>query len=465
MKKRIWTVSLLGGAALAIVPWLLPTGDTGLKADTFLQGGQLWLAGGVIFVAGLLTSLTPCVYPLIPITVGVFGARKAESRLKAFALTAAYVNGMGLVFAVLGVGAALSGKAFGGLLGDWRVALFIAAFLLLLAASMFGAFELAVPSGLAQRLNRVGGAGFLGAFLMGSVSGLLAAPCTGPALAGVLTFVSSTRQVVLGGTLLYVYALGIGVPFLLIGAFALRLPKAGVWMEWVKSGFGIALVALALGYLRDAGVGPSVARLAAQLGALPGAAVATALAVVGVLIGAVHLSFKEGARDAALKGVGVALVVFALMLRLGALSAPPTGALWVSLGWAQAPETKAEFAWDVKLKGGQALSLFDTALQTARASGKPVMIDFFAEWCAACKELDRHTYPAREVMREAGRFTSIKVDATQEGEMIDVLYDRFGIQGLPTVAFVSSEGTVLVDPRVTGFLGPEKFLAELKKVK
>ena len=252
-RNRVIGLAFLSAIALAIIPSILPTGpSTGLDASGFLAKGQLFVAAGVIFLGGLLTSLTPCVYPLIPITVGVFGARQADSKARAFILTAAYVVGMGLVFATLGVAAALSGKAFGSVLGNNWVIVGLAGFLVVLASSMFGAFDLALPPGLAVKLNNVGGGGFIGALLMGSVAGFLAAPCTGPVLTGVLAWVSRTQDPFLGGLLLFIYALGIGVPFFLIGVFTVRLPKGGVWMEWVKSVFGIALLALAASYLRDA---------------------------------------------------------------------------------------------------------------------------------------------------------------------------------------------------------------------
>jgi thioredoxin:protein disulfide reductase len=445
------------GAALAVgfLPLVLPTGPTStLDAASYLGTGRFFAGALVVFLGGLLTALTPCVYPLIPITVSVFGARGATSRARAVVLTAAYVAGMGLVFSALGVAAARTGAAFGAVLGKPVVVLLLAAVLLLLAASMFGAFELALPSGLVQRLSSVGGAGLAGALLMGSVAGFLAAPCTGPVLTGLLAFVAKSQDTVLGAGLLFIYAMGIGVPFFLIGAFAVQLPKGGVWMEWVKSLLGVMLVALAATYIKDAFplLREAVQTAATAFGRVPGAATAAALAAVGVLLGAIHRSFGAGPLQALLKGGGVALLCLAVLLRVGTLDAP-RGSDTV-LRW--------ELTW-----AGEASqpSPVDRALAAARASGKPVMIDFFAEWCAACKELDRATYVAPQVVAEAQRFVRIKVDGTNGQDSLDALYQRFAIEGLPTVAFVSSRGEILAHPRVLGFLGPEEFLEEMRRVR
>jgi thiol:disulfide interchange protein DsbD len=178
---------------------------------------------------------------------------------------------------------------------------------------------------------------------------------------------------------------------------------------------------------------------------------AAGLAAAGVLLGAIHRHFGSGARDALLKGAGVALVAGAVLLRLSALNAgvESTGLVWTLryAGEGTQPEP------------------VDAALARARAEHKPVMIDFFAEWCAACKELDRETYVAPGVVAEAERFVRIKVDGTNAVDPVDALYQRFGVNGLPTVAFVSSDGKVLDDPRVTGFLGPEKFTETLRQVR
>jgi len=458
--QRIQVVGLafLAAIGLAVVPSVLPAGPTSsLDASALLESGQMWVAAGTIFLGGLLTALTPCVYPLIPITVGVFGARQADSKGRAFVLTTAYVVGMGVVFSALGVFAALSGKAFGSMLGNSGVVVGLAVFLVVLATSMFGAFDLALPTGLATKLNNVGGGGIIGALLMGSVAGFLAAPCTGPVLTGVLAWVSRTQDPVVGGALLFTYALGIGVPFFLIGVFTVRLPKGGVWMEWVKSVFGIALLALAAAYLRDAfsGFGGLVTSAAGSLGRTGSIALAATLAFAGVLLGAVHLSFKEG-RQWVGKGLGVAALLVAFLVRM-ASPAIATG---------EGGQGASQLAWTLTYDAHKANSAepFEAALAQAKHDCKPVMIDFFADWCAACKELDQHTYVAKEVVAESQRFVTIKVDGTEDHDVLEGLYERFGIQGLPTVAFVDPTGKVLDSPRVTGFLPPEKFVKEMQKV-
>jgi len=454
--KKILPLALLVGLAVALLPSVFPTGPGSvLSSSAFLSSGRLAVGALVVFAGGLLTALTPCVYPLIPITVGVFGARKAERRSKAVLLTMAYVVGMGLVFSALGVVAAKTGQAFGSILGDRRFVVGLAIFLLVLAASMFGAFELSLPSGLAQKLNTVGGGGVAGAFLMGSVSGFLAAPCTGPVLTGLLAFVAESQNSGLGAMLLFIYALGIGVPFVLIGVFTLRLPRGGAWMEWVKSILGIALVALAATYLKDAfpSTRGGLSHLGEQVGRNPATWIAAALAVAGVLIGGIHRSFKQGALDFALKSAGVLLVVGAFLLRSTALNT--------------ASSSSPGLQWHVQFPGTAASSttVFDAALARARQSSQPVMIDFGAEWCAACKELERDTYVDSRVVSEAnGRFLNIKVDGTNEVDSVEALYKRFGVQALPTVAFVSSRGEILTQPRVTGFLGPENRSPGVEKV-
>jgi thiol:disulfide interchange protein DsbD len=433
--------ALLTGLGVQFLPDLLGAGlggGLGLETGDLASGTAL---GGLAFayLGGVLTSLTPCVYPLIPITISIFGARQAENRWKGFLLVSAYVLGIAAMFSGMGLAAATSGAAFGTILSNRWVLVGLALFFVAMAASMFGAFELALPQGLAQRLNRVGGTGYGGAFAMGLVAGIVAAPCTGPVLASLLTFVATSGQPAFGVTLLFTYALGIGLPFFLIGVFSVSLPKSGPWMEGVKSIFGIALLVLALSYLKDA-LPSSMKEGFSALA--PFVVLGSGLAALGVLLGAVHRSFHDGLEARVWKGLGVALVVGGIFVRVAA----PHAAIAAGAG----PK------WITSHEEGLAL---------ARAEGKPVMIDFFADWCAACKELDKFTYVDPAVLAETDRFVNIKIDGTVEDDRIQALYKTYGVQGLPTVVFLDSSGKQLSEPRVTGFVAAPQFLELLKKVK
>src|SRR5512139_5555 len=214
---------------VAYIPDLLGSGLTGASTDrglgALLAEGSL-LAFGVAFAGGIATSLTPCVYPLIPITVSIFGARKAGSRREAMTLSGLYVLGIAAMYSALGVGAALTGRAFGSVMQNpWVIGL-VALVLAAMAASMFGAFELRLPSSWQARLNTVGGAGRAGAFAMGLVSGIVAAPCTGPVLTAALAFVAAKGSVAFGLGIMFAYALGLGLLFFVIGTFSISLPKS-----------------------------------------------------------------------------------------------------------------------------------------------------------------------------------------------------------------------------------------------
>src|SRR5437588_443234 len=319
-----WVPRLVLALAIGVALPFLPTFLTQSVGASMGGAGGLGLSAGVsagtfaaLFLGGILTSLTPCVYPLIPITVSIFGARQAEHRGRSIALSATYVAGIAAMFSALGLFAALSGKAFGAFLSSPAVIAVLAVFLVALAASMFGAFEIALPSALQQKLSGVKSAGFAGAFGMGLVAGIIAAPCTGPVLAGVLAFVATQRSAVLGFWMLFTYAIGMGVLFFVLGATSLRLPRSGPWMETVKSVLGVALVAaavaLVLPYL------PRPSQLPLSLPAI--AVVAGALAFAGVLAGALSLSFHGEGRERAVKAFALVLLLGAIALRFGWLGA------------------------------------------------------------------------------------------------------------------------------------------------
>ena len=441
-------LALAVGLALPFLPGLLTHGVTGADLS-----GHLGLSGGVsagtfaiLFAAGVLTSLTPCVYPLIPITVSVFGARQAEKRARSVALSATYVGGIAAMYSALGLFAALSGKAFGSALSSPAVIAILAVFLFALAASMFGAFDIAVPHALQQKLANVKGAGFGGAFAMGLVAGIVAAPCTGPVLAGVLAFVATQRSAVLGFWMLFTYAIGMGLLFFILGATSLRLPRSGAWMETVKSVLGVALiaaaVALLLPFIPRAHELPVSAR---NVGIMAGA-----LAFVGVLAGALSLSFHGETRERILKASALVMLVLGIGLEFGWMGAPRAA-------------KPADIPW---------LHDESAAVRESRATGKPLLIDFGAEWCAACKELDLHTWTDPVVANEvAQKFVPLKIDATDESEQNDALLKKYGVPGLPTVLMVACKDpqpTCAVPQdgpgRVTGFLPPPEMLEHLRRV-
>jgi len=435
-------LALAAFAAVLWLPDLMGSGPTGPKGDLALGdllGSGSWLAFVVAFAGGVLTSLTPCVYPLIPITVSIFGARKAGSRGEAALLSGLYVFGIAVTYSALGVGAALTGQAFGSVMQNGWVMGGVALVLVVLAVSMFGAFDLALPSSLQERLQKVGGAGRAGAFAMGLVAGVIAAPCTGPVLAAALTFIAASGSVALGVGIMFPYALGMGLLFFLIGAFSISLPKSGAWMEMVKSVFGAALLAMAGIYLKDLLPG-----LRPIFSALPAAAVVAGLvAGAGVMFGALHHSFHGGPAERALKAFGLTLLVGGVIYGAGAAGAR------------ERLRAAAGFAW---------LHAEPEAVALARAEGRPVIVDFWAEWCTACKELDKVAWADPRVREAAARFVRVKVDGTEDRPEIQAIQERYQVQGMPTVVFIDSAGLQVSD-RIIGAVDADEMLQRLRAVK
>jgi thiol:disulfide interchange protein DsbD len=349
-------------------------------------------------------------------------------------LSAAFVAGIVAMFVPLGVAAGLTGSLAGAALQSPIVVTLISGIFLVMAAAMFGAFELDIPSSLKNRLALIGGSGYAGAFFLGLACGPIAAPCTGPFLTGILAWIAKTQSAGLGAAAMAAFATGLGVPFFLVGTFAVQLPKSGRWMMHVKSVLGLILVVLALYFLNNAfGFLSKVAIPSTRFLAVSGA-----VALFGLALGAVHKTFDGSLPDRIRKGTGVFLTSAAGALFVVAATTPASTLTWVHIP----PQ-------DAKAK--------------AVAGAKPLIIDFGAAWCGACKELDKITFAAGSVQREAGRFLAVKVDATDDEDPgVEAAMSEFGVKGLPTVVVYDSRGKEAL--RYTDFVDPEHFLAAIQKV-
>ncbi|MDI1429326.1 protein-disulfide reductase DsbD family protein [Polyangium sorediatum] len=417
---------------------------TRLREDYGLVGGAVGA-----FAGGLLTCLTPCVYPMIAITVSVFGAKQASSRKQAVLLSLSFVMGIAVLFTTLLVGAALTGNLFGAALQKWWVNVGIAIVMGAMAASMFGAFELTLPEGLMQRLSSVGGVGYGGAFVLGLVSSLIAAPCTGPVLTGVILWIGKTQSVLLGALVGFCYALGLGLPFFLVGAFAVGLPKGGKWMVAVKSFFGTVLLVCALYFLRYAI--PAMTKVARHDTMFM---VAGAGAILfGILLGAVHLDWSDG-------GLGVKI-----RKALGITAATAGGfILWISI---ELPPEMPHVVATAEAAAGKQLLTWEhsekEAMERAQREKRPLMVDFTADWCGACKEFTKHTFSDPRVMEKAGNFVAVKVDATNdEDPAVEQVKGKYKVVGLPTVVIYDSTGKER--QRFTEFVPADKFLKALEGI-
>lgn len=386
-------------------------------ARTFASSG-LPLTLGLLFLGGLALNLTPCVFPLIPITLGFFAMQSDGRRSRRLALSGMYVLGIVITYSALGVLAALGGKMFGAWLQLPAVLIGFALLMLVLASSMFGAFEIQPPRWIA---NRSGGqAGLAGALTMGLAIGIVAAPCVGPVVISLIGLVAHVGDPVIGGVMFAALAFGLGFPYLVM---LNALPRPGEWMVTVKKAMGFVLVAMAFYFLRPL-IGDEAMRYGIAASLLVGAAFLLA-------------SRAKGARALRL-AVGVLLLVSGVAFALPQKELP--GVKWQKYDAQQ--------------------------IAAAQTAGKPVVIDFYADWCLPCKELDQKTFTDDKVIAELDRFVRVKADLTMANDAKNVaLAKRYGIAGMPTIVFIDSNGTEAGATRLVGFEPPDKFLQRAKQVK
>lgn len=382
----------------------------------------------LVFLAGLALNLTPCVYPLIPVTVGFFMAQRTASRARTWLLAALYVVGMSVTYSALGVVAALTGELFGAALQSPWVVGIIAVVLLALAASMFGAWELRVPAWVGALSGGRSGAG--GALVMGLVVGFVAAPCIGPFVLGLLTYVGQQGSVTLGFLLFFTLAMGLGLPYLFLAVFtgALdRIPNSGAWMLGVRQVFGVLLVALAAHFVAPLLPAPRGEQLVAATLVLGGA----------YLLLVARPGHQHPWIDRVLRAASAGVLVAGVVMH----PAPSAG-------------VKSKLTWQP----------YDAQrVEEAITAGTPVVLDFFATWCAPCKELDTRTFSHPEVAARLANFARFKVDLTSSDPAAEAIRRRFSVAGVPTIAFFVA-GREVTEARLTGFEPPERFLRRLDRL-
>ncbi|HNA83265.1 MAG TPA: protein-disulfide reductase DsbD [Thiobacillaceae bacterium] len=425
------------------------------RVTAILQGGSYWMVVASFFGFGLLLSLTPCVFPMIPILSGIIvGQGQHITKRKGFLLSLAYVLGMAMTYALAGVAAGLSGTLISNALQNpWALG-FGAAIFVALAMSMFGFFELQMPSFLQSRFteasNRIQGGRFASVFVMGAISALIVGPCVAAPLAGALLYISQTGDVVLGGVSLFSLALGMGVPLLLVGLSAgALLPRAGAWMDAVKRFFGVALLAVAIWL-----VSPLLSEVAQMF-----------MWAALLIISAMYLHALEplavNARGFTRfwKGVGLIALVAGVALLLGALGGSRDLLQPLSVykgGVANAAEEGAH----MKFQRVKSVAELDAAVKGA--AGRPVMLDFYADWCVSCKEMERFTFADAKVQARLKDALLLQADVTANGADDKALLARFKLFGPPGIIFFDKAGNE-VAYRVIGYEPPEKFLASLDK--
>jgi thioredoxin:protein disulfide reductase len=382
-----------------------------------------------IFLVGLALNLTPCVYPMLSVTVSLFGGQSETNALRVFLKAVTYVLGIATMYTVLGVSAAMSGTLFGSWLQSPWVLGGIGALLLGLALSSFGLYQIQMPYWLTSKLGGTTGTGMISLYVSGLVVGVFAAPCIGPPVIALLTLVSTKADPVFGFWVFFTLSLGLGFPYLILGTFSgmlKKIPRSGAWLVWVERIFGVILSGAGLFYLALA----FVPKLSAFV-------VPAALILGGIYLGFIEPSGTEKKGLQRVKwGFGVLALAFGIV-SANSLREP-------GMSWDQFSEAK---------------------IVSAKSMNKPVVMDFYADWCIPCLELERKTFTDAEVIAITEGFVRLKVDLTHfDSPESEALRKRFNIAGVPTIVFVDRNGQEISSSRVIGYLPPKEFIEKVKPV-
>ncbi|MET6756821.1 protein-disulfide reductase DsbD [Pseudoalteromonas sp. NCIMB_1079] len=398
----------------------------------------------IFFVVGVGLAFTPCVFPMFPILSSLIAGQQNLSTKKAFALSFVYIQGMAVTYAALGlVVAALGGQVQGYLQHPFVLVSFSLLFVLL-AMSMFGWYEIKLPSSMMSKLTQVSnnqkGGNYVGVFLMGVLSGLIASPCTTAPLSAALLFVAQSGDYLVGGLTLYVLSLGMGLPLLLLGTSGGKLlPKAGGWMEQVKTLFGFVMLVVPLILLER----------------LVSADIILLMAGVLALTTALYLHHWQSSQTQS--KLKTALWFAATLLVMTGFT------LTKNYFWpVQAVQVSSQ---SNEFKKVADLAELKEAVAQASNEGRMVMVDLYADWCVACKEFEHYTFPDAKVQSEFSHYQLIQVDLTNSDNKTIELMEEYTVFGLPSILFFNTQGKELTTQRVTGFLNAEDFAKHLATVR
>ncbi|HUY26373.1 MAG TPA: cytochrome c biogenesis protein CcdA [Candidatus Binataceae bacterium] len=422
-RRRVAAAAFLA-AAIACGARLAQAAPQSAPADVFAHHG--WILGFLfVFLGGIALNLTPCVYPLIGVTIAYFGNQGGGPR-RVLTLAVLFVLGIAVMFSAVGVAVAMSGGLFGAAMQNPYVLSILAATLIVLALSSFGMFSLQPPQWMLQRAG-IARPGYAGALLMGLGMGVVAAPCIGPFVLGLLLMVERSGSPIFGFALFFTLAIGLGLPyiFLALAAGSIRkLPRSGEWLGWVEQLFGFVLIGLALYFLDPVVPRHLIMRI------LPYYA-----AAAGIWLGFITSAGRR-LRPFLIIRTTVGIIAGAMLIYL--LVPRP------------APQELAFSPFNA------------TALVSAASAHRPVLIDFSADWCIPCREMEHSTFVNPAVVKEAQRFVRMRADLTKSDQATDALRGKFGVEGVPTTLIIDSAGQIKV--RKSGYIRPDEMLADLKNI-
>ena len=438
------------------------------KIASTLASGKFFATIAIFFGLGLLLAFTPCVFPMIPILSSIIvGQGKEISTSKAFTLSIVYVLAMGVTYTAAGIIVAKSGENIQIMFQNpWVIGVFAGIFVLL-SLAMFGFYELQMPSGIQSKLNNISssqeGGTYIGAGIMGFLSALIVGPCVTAPLVGALIYIADTGNELIGGTALFALSMGMGLPLLAVGTSAGKLlPKAGAWMDIIKGAFGVMMLGLAIWLLSRVVSAEIVLLLSGAL-----------LMVTAIYMGAWE-AIKEGASGWSKfsKGLGLIGFVYGALLIIGAASGgsdlfqPLKGLSTSNLNIANTNSVnETQKSKEFKFEYFKSVADLERHIAKASAAGKPVLVDFYADWCVYCKKLDNKTFPDLNVQAALNNFVLLKADVTDNDKLDQDLMEKLGLVGPPALLFYDTSGNEHRNFRIITYIDAEKLVSHISLFK